>query len=119
MAKPSILIVDDNAPMRRTIRSFLSDLAAEINECGDGKDVLQAYARHLPDWVLMDVAMKETDGLIATRWLLAQWPQARVVIVTNYDDEALRDEARQAGACGYVLKEDLLEIRQLLFPPVT
>lgn len=116
MAKTSILIVDDNAPMRRTIRSFLNDLAAEINECGDGREVLQAYAVYAPDWILMDIAMKETDGLTATRQLLALWPQARVVIVTNYDDEALREAAQQVGVCGYVLKENLLEIRDLLFP---
>jgi CheY-like chemotaxis protein len=114
MTKMSILIVDDNASMRRTLRSCLSDLAAEINECVDGKEVLQAYATHLPDWVLMDIAMKETDGLTATRHLISQWPQARIVIVTSYDDEALREEAQQAGAVGYVLKENLLALRQCL-----
>lgn len=114
MTKMSILIVDDNTSMRRTLRSFLGDLAAEINECVDGKEVLQAYATYLPDWVLMDIAMKEMDGLTATRHLLSQWPQARIVIVTSYDDEALREEAQQAGACGYVLKENLLAVRQLL-----
>ena len=58
--------------------------------------------------------MKSVDGLTATRCLLKRWPQAQVVIVTSYDDDLLREEARQAGACGYVLKENLLEVRQLL-----
>ncbi len=110
----SILIVDDSAPMRRMIRSFVKDLAAEIQECGDGAEVLPVYAAQRPDWVLMDITMKQTDGLTATRQLLAQWPLAHVVIVTNYDDDMLREQARQAGAQGYILKENLLEVRRFL-----
>src|SRR5947207_15937756 len=101
MTQKSILIVDDSEPMRRMLRTLLSDLAAEINECGDGAEVIAAYAAHRPDWVLMDLAMREIDGLIVLRRLMAKWPEAHVVIVTNYDDEALRAEARQAGAVEY------------------
>jgi len=114
MVKQSVLIVDDSAPMRLMLKAFLSDLAGVIRECDDGEQVLQVYAAEQPDWVLMDIAMKGVDGLTATRGLLKLWPQAQVVIVTSYDDDQLREEARQAGACGYVLKENLLEVRRLL-----
>lgn len=109
-----LLIVEDNAEMRRLIKHMLKGLALEISECDDGCEVLANYARTEPDWVLMDITMKEMDGLTATRQLLAEWPQARVVMVTNHDDDLLREEARRAGACGYVLKENLLEVRRLL-----
>jgi len=114
MTQKSILIVDDSEPMRRMLRACLSDLAAEINECIAGAELLSAYAAQRPDWVVMEVAMRGIDGLIVLRRLLAEWPEARVVIVTNYDDETLREEALRAGACDYILKENLLEVRRLL-----
>lgn len=108
-----LLIVDDSAEMRRVIRSFVRD-DCECYECDDGAQALSAYARHRPDWVLMDIKMKEMDGLAATRAIKATYPEARIVIVTNYDDADLREAAFEAGACEYVLKDDLLRIRLIL-----
>ena len=54
------------------------------------------------------------DGISATRQLVAAHPEARVIIVTNYDDAGLRESARSAGACEYVVKEELIEIRRIL-----
>lgn len=109
-----VLVVDDNLRMRGWLKRLVEELAGEAYECSDGGQVLAAYGEHKPDWVLMEIEMAEMDGLTATRQLLAAWPEARVVIVTNYDDETLRAEAKQAGACGYILKENLLEVRRLL-----
>ena len=60
--------------------------------------------------------MKGLDGLAAVRQLRAAFPEARVVMVSNYDDAELRAEAAQAGACGYVAKSDLAALRQFLTP---
>jgi CheY-like chemotaxis protein len=109
-----LLIVEDNPEMRRLMKRMLASLATEISECEDGKEVLDAYALAKPDWVLMDITMREMDGLAATRQLIAQWPQAQVLMVTNHDDEVLRKDAQAAGARGYVLKENLLEVRRWL-----
>jgi len=109
-----LLIVEDNAVMRRLLRSLLSTLAAEIHECTDGNQALAAYRQLLPDWVLMDIEMPELDGLEATRQLLATFPNARVVIVTRYDDAKFRDAACRAGACGFVSKENLLGLPALI-----
>ncbi len=95
-----LLIVEDNPAMRRLMRRMLADLGEEIAECADGLEVLEIYARFQPDWVLMDIEMKEMDGIRATRQLMAAFPEARVVTVTNYDDLVLRSAALQAGACG-------------------
>ena len=110
----NFLIVDDNAPMRRMIRTVIEDLAGEINECGDGADAVANYAAHSPDWVLMDIRMKHTDGLTATKAVKARFADAKIIIVTNYDDADLRESARAAGACGYVLKENLFDMRRIL-----
>jgi DNA-binding NarL/FixJ family response regulator len=64
--------------------------------------------------VLMDIAMPGLDGISATAGLTSADPGARVVMVTNYDDVELREAAAAAGACGYVLKEDLRPLLSLL-----
>ena len=109
-----LLIVDDKAQVRKMIRRFVGDLAAEISETDDGEGALDAYAVLLPDWVLMDIEMKHTNGIVATERIRAAYPQANIVIVTNYDDDSLRERATAAGACGYVLKENLLALRSML-----
>jgi CheY-like chemotaxis protein len=111
-----LLIVDDNPSIHRVIKSIVSDLADEIFDCTEGPKALAAYLAHRPDFVLMDFAMTGVDGITATRLITEADPAARIIIVTNYDGADLRDAARRAGACGYVLKDDLFEVRRLLQP---
>jgi CheY-like chemotaxis protein len=110
----TILIVEDNPTVRRLIRRATSDIAETIVECEDGADSLAAYSEHRPDVVLMDVRMPRMDGLTATRRLLARYPDAKVVIVTDYNDEELRSAAREAGACAYALKHNLMELEEIV-----
>jgi NarL family two-component system response regulator LiaR len=110
----NLLIVEDNQPMRDLIRSIISDLAGDVTECGDGAEALFAYTRCRPDWVLMDIRMKEMDGISATRQIKASFPEANIMIVTDYDSPNMREAARSAGACEYVTKENLLEVRRIL-----
>ena len=58
----------------------------------------------------MDIVMKNVDGIMATRQIIAAFPQARIVIVTDYNEGELRQAAHEAGACQYVVKENLLYI---------
>ncbi|MCM3871437.1 MAG: response regulator, partial [Pyrinomonadaceae bacterium] len=60
-----LLIVEDNEQMRRTIKSFMDDIAEAVFECADGADALAAYELRRPDWVLMDIEMKRMDGISA------------------------------------------------------
>jgi two-component system response regulator DegU len=110
----SVLIVEDSEPMRQMIKTLIADVAADVCERGDGREALAAYRVQRPDWVLMDIAMPGVDGIAATREITTAFPDANILIVTDYDDAELREAARQAGACGYVLKENLLEIRELI-----
>jgi len=109
-----LLIVEDNASMRRLIKSIVSDLADEIEECGDGADVLDAYKKYLPEWILMDVKMPRTDGITASRRILSHFPQAKICIVTECADAKTRQAASAAGARDYVLKDDLINIRNVI-----
>src|SRR5262249_33561321 len=109
-----VLIVDDSEQIREEIRSVVADIASEVCECASGPDALATYPVHRPDWVLMDIVMEPIDGLEATRLLISSFPDAKVVIVTSYDDDYLREAARAAGARDYVLKENLFDIRRVL-----
>lgn len=100
--------------MRRLIGRVVDDLFNFVAECDDGAEALAAYKQHRPDWVLMDIEMSRMDGLTATRNIVQAYPDAKVVIVSKHDNEYIREAARDAGACGYVLKENLMAIRELL-----
>ncbi len=109
-----VLIVDDSSQMRSMMRQFLPASADEICECEDGIDALEFYEKFLPDWVLMDWEMKRMNGLKATRQIIGKYPNAKILLVTQYNKDELREAASEAGACGFVLKEDLAELRRLL-----
>lgn len=112
-----LLIVDDNAPIRRLLRRLTADLAERVEECADGQTALVVYQEQqfsATDWVLMDVEMAGLDGLTATRQLRAAHPEARVIIITKHNDESLRAAAFKHGASGFLPKENLLELRALL-----
>jgi len=108
-----ILIVDDSRQTRQMIRSIIEDLDGDFCECADGSDALDAYAQCQPQWVLMDLAMREMNGLDATRQIIARFPKANIAIVTSYDDNGMRLAAKQAGASDYFIKENLFELRRL------
>lgn len=108
----TVLIVDDSPRFRELIRSILADVVDEFHECADGDEAVAAYGASHPDWVLMDFKMARLGGLEATRRIVAAHPAARVLIVTAYDDSHWRAAAIEAGACGYVLKDNLLDVRR-------
>lgn len=109
-----VLIVEDNQAMRRMIRRMVADVVDEISECGDGATACSLYRELRPDWVLMDIEMGEVNGIEAARRIKADNPEARIAIVTDYDDQRLRDAATAAGATEYVLKEDLFSLRRIV-----
>lgn len=103
----NILIVEDSAPVRRMICGLLSAFAERFFECETDSEAVALYRAHRPCWVLMDIVLSQGDGIAATQKICADDPQARVVIVTNYGDDDLQEAAANAGACGFIVKEDL------------
>ena len=110
----TVLIVDDNAAVRSLIARLIAPITTDVRECSGGAEAIDACTRHCPDVVLMDLAMPGLDGIAATRVIRASHPAVRVLIVTDHDGADLRDAAARAGAAGYVVKDNLLELRQLL-----
>jgi DNA-binding NarL/FixJ family response regulator len=107
------LIVDDSAQMRRCIKDSLA-ATAEAMECRDGQEAIAAFAKYQPDWVLMDIEMKPVDGFAAARQIRADWPKARIIFVTSYDQPRFREAASQLKVEGYVLKDNLEQITQIV-----
>ncbi len=109
-----VMIVDDNAEMRGLIRTLLTQVASEFVECADGREAVAVYETERPDWTVMDIAMEAIDGLTATRLITSKFPSSQIMIVTQHDNPKLRHRARDAGAAGFLLKEDLMELRSAL-----
>lgn len=108
-----VLIVDDNKAIRTLLKSFLGDVA-RVEECSDGDQAIAAFASCQPDWVVMDVRMERVGGIAATRMLKAEFPEARIVMLSKHRDADIQAAAREAGACGYLVKDDLNAVRQFL-----
>jgi DNA-binding NarL/FixJ family response regulator len=109
-----VLLVEENSAVRGFIRQLVASPGTWVQECVDSSGATVAYAASRPDLVIMDTGMKDLDGIAACRQIKAMDPTARIVLVSDYDDAAMRESARNAGACGYVLKDNLLEVKGLL-----
>jgi len=109
-----ILIADDNNDVRRMIRSLIEDLDTEVIEAVDGGSAIEAYDDLRPDWLLMDINMLPVDGLTAMRTILEKHPEARIIIISQYQDARTRDTALAMGAYAFVGKEDLMSVRDLI-----
>lgn len=102
-----VLIVDDQRLMREGLRTLL-ELEADLlvaSEAEDGQAAVEAYMELAPDVVLMDIRMPGVDGVEATRRICRRRPEARILILTTFDDDAYVLEGLRAGALGYLLKD--------------
>lgn len=102
-----IVLIDDHKLFREGVKRILSfepafDVVAEADDGRDAKEIVEKYN---PDIVLMDINMPETNGIEATKELLQNNPDLKVIILSIHDDENYVTHALQSGAQGYLLKE--------------
>ncbi|RIH88713.1 response regulator transcription factor [Calidithermus roseus] len=102
-----ILLADDHALFRQGLRSLLEAEAdfRVIGEAKDGREALRHALEARPDIILMDIQMPGLDGVQATQEILREWPQAKVIMLTMYRQDAYVFEAVKTGARGYLLKD--------------
>jgi two-component system, NarL family, response regulator LiaR len=114
-----VLIVDDHAMVRKGLISFLKNKPELelVGEARDGREAIEYCERLQPDVILMDLIMPELGGVAATHTIHQRWPHVQVIALTSFQEKELVQDALQAGAIGYLLKnvsgDDLSEaIRQ-------
>lgn len=103
----TVLLVDDHALIRSglvTLMESTPDITV-VGEAGDGEEAVAKAVALLPDVILMDLSMPVVDGIEATRRVLAELPDTKVVVLTSFSDRGQVERALQAGAIGYVLKD--------------
>ena len=109
-----LMIVDDHAGVRNLIRQLVSDPADLVCECSSGDEAVRRSDAFQPDCVTIDIRMPGIGGIETVRAIRRARPQARIFVVTTYDQIDLRHAADNAGATGYVVKENLGELRALV-----
>ena len=102
-----LLLCDDHAMFRQGLRSILEteDDVRIIGEASTGREAVRYALETKPDVVLMDIQMPELDGVAATKAILAEDPDIRVIILTMYRQDRYVFEAIKVGARGYMLKD--------------
>ncbi|WML51206.1 response regulator transcription factor [Neobacillus sp. PS3-12] len=101
-----VVFVDDHEMVRIGVSAYLSaqpDIEV-VGEAGDGKTGVELALDLKPDIILMDLVMKEMDGIETTRRIIEKWPEAKIIIVTSFLDDEKVYPALEAGATSYMLK---------------
>jgi NarL family two-component system response regulator LiaR len=101
-----VMIVDDHAMVRKGLTAFLKNEPGLelVGEARDGREAIECCEQLHPDVILMDLIMPELGGVAATRTIHQRWPQVQVIALTSFQEKELVQDALQAGAIGYLLK---------------
>lgn len=110
-----VLIVDDSSMMRKLITKILVENGYNIvGEAKSGALALELYKQLTPDLVTMDITMGDMDGLAAAGTILRYDPKARILFLSNREEERFRHQALQLGALGLLNKHNYDEILSLI-----
>lgn len=101
-----VITVDDHPFLRAGIVAVIEEERdmTVVAEATDGFEAILAYRRHLPDLMLMDIQLPKLGGVDAIIALRAEFPEARIIVLTTFEGDALARRALRAGASGYLLK---------------
>jgi two-component system response regulator NreC len=104
-----ILLVDDHPLIRQKIRQLIEERAelAVMGELQDGLELLDCLQKRLPQLVILDISMPHLGGIQATRLIKSSHPEIKVLILTLHNRREYVDQARLAGAEGYLLKDNV------------
>jgi len=112
MRRISVLLVEDHNVVRQGLRSLLTaeDDVQVVGEARNGRDAIQLVKKLRPEVVVMDIAMPLLNGVEATRQILRLFPAMKVLILSAHSEDEYVEQATEAGAAGYVLKESAANV---------
>jgi len=106
-----VLLIDDDKLVLSSLRSIMEYNKIEVvGEGGDGEELLELYRQTKPDLVLTDIRMKKVDGIEAAGRLLAEFPEAKLLLLTTFEDQEYIFRALRIGCKGYILKQNISHI---------
>lgn len=101
----TVMIVDDSRVVLEEMKQFLDGTGFEIVQyCKDGESAIEAYGQVKPDIVTMDIVLPGIDGFEATKAILQQWPDAKIVIVSSLAYDETINQGKKLGAVSFVFK---------------
>ena len=113
----NLIIVDDDSFVSISLKTILES-SGDVTVLGigkNGKEAIELYETHQPDVLLMDIRMKDMNGLDASEQILTGYPDAKILLLTTFSDDEYIIQALHIGAKGYILKQDF----ENLFPALT
>ncbi len=104
----TVVIVDDDALVLSSLETILKanniDIVAKGN---NGEEAVSLFKKHKPDLLLMDIRMEKMNGIDATEKILAEFPEAKILLLTTFQDEEYITKALKYGCKGYILKQNI------------
>ncbi|WP_041041678.1 response regulator [Paramagnetospirillum magnetotacticum] len=105
-----VIIADDSIITVKKLLVLMEGLGHQVvATASTGREAIEAYRQHRPDLMTMDISMPDMDGMEATSAIVAEFPEARIVMVTSHGQERMVIDSLDAGAKGYVLKPVRIE----------
>jgi DNA-binding NarL/FixJ family response regulator len=103
-----IIIVDDDYLVVNSLKTIVSANEIEVLDVGyDGIQAVDLYAKHRPDLILMDIRMERMNGIEATKEILKIDPDAKILLITTFQDDEYISTALSLGCKGYILKQNI------------
>lgn len=110
-----IIIVDDDNLVLQSLKTILkNENITVLDTCNNGYDALISYKKFHPDIVLMDIRMQEKDGIESTKDIIQYDKDAKILLLTTFNDEEYIKKAMTYGAKGYILKQNFENIKNAL-----
>ena len=112
-----ILLVEDHPLVRQGIKAIVAEKSelTVVAEVQDGWELLDCLTQRIPQLVILDISLPHLGGIEATRLIKSSYPEIKVLILTLHNRREYVEEARSAGAEGYLLKD---EVEKELLPAI-
>ena len=109
-----VLIADDNKRMREFIKYIVNEQGHTTVEASNGLMAVDNFMFHKPEIVLMDIKLKVMDGIEAAAIIRKISSIVKIIMVTDYNEESLKEKSFKVGANEYLLKENLIDLKKII-----